>query len=241
VKGLVDLHVHYLPSIDDGVKSADEGIALLEGLARIGYSRVYATPHIRTAMFENRRAPLEATYASFVELVKARTDLPELGLGAEHFCDDVFWDLHARGESLPFPGGKALLVEMPQDSFPRALEERFFQMQLRGVRPIVAHPERYLPLHKRTDSVDAWLDVGVALQLDLMSLIGKYGRSPQKAAERMLDEGVYSLACSDAHKPSDVVLVEEAIARLERLVGEEEAFELLSVNATDLLAGTFDP
>ena len=75
--------------------------------------------------------------------------MPELVLGAEHFCDDRFWGLFERGRTLPYTGGKALLLELPPERMPLGLDERCFRMQVRGVRPVLAHPERYAPLFAR--------------------------------------------------------------------------------------------
>jgi protein-tyrosine phosphatase len=117
------------------------------------------------------------------------------------------------------------------------LEERFFEMQVRGVRPVLAHPERYAALFRTTDPLDPMLEVGTVALLDVMALVGRYGRASRRAAERMLDEGVYYAACSDAHRPSDVELVGEAIERLRELCGDDEAKELLADNPRRILAG----
>lgn|SRR5690606_6047435 len=233
----VDLHCHYLPGIDDGVRTMDEALALLSGLRSVGFSKVVATPHIRTAMFDNRRPGLERAYRELVDIGEGVPGLPETGLGAEHYCDDVFWDLFTRGEALPYPGGKAALVELHYEVWPVRLEERFFEMQVRGVRPVLAHPERYAALFDETDPLDPMLAVGTVALLDLMSLVGRYGRASRRAAERMLDEGVYYAACSDAHRPSDVPLVAEAIERLRALVGDRETEELLAENPRRILSG----
>ena len=60
-----------------------------------------------------------------------------LGLSAEHFCDDVFWDLFVRGEALPYPGGRAALIEFHYEAWPRIVERRIFEMMVRGVRPVI--------------------------------------------------------------------------------------------------------
>lgn len=241
MRGYVDLHCHYIPAIDDGVRTFEEGVRLVTGLSQIGYDTVVATPHIRTAMFENRKPGLEAAFEEFERLTADVPGMPALGLGAEHFFDDVFWQLFADHQSVPYPGGKAALVEFPPDSFPMRVEERFFQMNVRGVRPVLAHPERYAVLFKKTDPLDPLLDVGVLPLLDVMSLTGKYGRKPRKAAERMVEEGAYYAACTDCHRPGDVEIVSEAIDRLRRLVGEDEAYELLAVNPRNILEGTIEP
>jgi protein-tyrosine phosphatase len=240
MKGYVDLHCHYIPGVDDGVRTFEEGVRLVTGLCSLGYDMVVATPHIRTAMFENRKPGLEAAFEEFARLTADVPGMPVVGLGAEHFFDDVFWQLFSEQQALPYPGGKAALVEFPPDSIPMRVEERFFQMNVRGVRPVLAHPERYSALWKKTDALDPLLDVGVLPLLDIMSLAGRYGRKPRKAAERMVEEGAYYAACSDCHRPGDVEIVAEAIDRLRRLVGEDEAYELLAVNPRSILEGTVE-
>ena len=238
--GYVDLHCHYLPGIDDGVRTLDEGLAVLTGLARLGYETVIATPHIRTAMFENDKAGLERAYAELVAMSAGVPGMPNTGLAAEHYCDDVFWQLFQRGEAVPYPGGKAALVEFHYEVWPRRVDDVFFEMQVKGVRPVLAHPERYAALATTTDPIDPLLDVGGVALLDLMSLVGRYGRRAERAAERMLDEGVYYAACTDTHRPSDVALVANAIERLRELVGDDEAEELLAENPRRILSGDVD-
>ncbi|MDQ3031692.1 MAG: protein tyrosine phosphatase [Myxococcota bacterium] len=241
MSGYVDLHCHYLPGIDDGVRTADEGLRVLAGLHDLGWARVIATPHIRTAMFDNRAPGLRRAFDEMAEIVAGAERMPELGLSAEHYCDDVFWDLFMRGEALPYPGGKAALVEFHYESWPRNVERRFFEMQVRGVRPVIAHPERYQALFRSTDPLDPMLDVGALTLLDVMSLAGRYGERPRRTAERMLEEGAYDAACTDAHRPDDVAIVERALERLRELVGAEETELLLGEHPRAILDGRYDP
>ncbi|MFT5357290.1 MAG: protein-tyrosine phosphatase [Polyangiales bacterium] len=236
--GFVDLHSHYVPAVDDGVNTLEEGVALCEGLRDAGFSMVVATPHIRSVMFPNERAGLEKAHADFCTATAERSGMPVLGLGAEHFFDDVVFGLFRDGNALPYPGGHAALVELPPEAIPRGLERCFFDMKVRGMQPVLAHPERYRPLFKRTDPLDALVDAGALPLLDIMSLVGRYGRRPKGAAERMLKEDVYYAACSDAHRPSDVALVRQAIKRLGELVGDERTQELLAQNPRKILDGT---
>ena len=236
--GYVDLHSHYVPQVDDGVRTIEDGIALVQGLRKAGFSMVVATPHIRTAMFDNRREPLQAAHAEFCRTAAGHEGLPVLGLGAEHYFDDVFWRLFQEGGALPYPGGRSALVELPRDRLPHGLDQAFFRMKVAGVHPVLAHPERYRPFFESTDAMDPLLAVGALPLLDVMSLSGKYGQAPQKAAERMLDEGIYYAACSDAHRPADAPIVAESIALLEERVGVEEKEFLLGQGPRDILAGT---
>lgn len=236
----VDLHCHYIPAVDDGVRSLDESKRLLRGLKDLGYGTVIATPHIRNGMFDNRRPDLERAFIELDGILAGTDGLPERGLAAEHYLDDVFLQLFEKGEVLPYPGQKALLVEFHYDVWPRKVEKRVFELMLRGLRPVIAHPERYRDLERETDPLDPLMEAGAVTLLDVMSLVGKYGGRSRRTAERMLEEGAYDAACTDSHRAEDVDVAAKAIDRLVELVGEDDAEELLEHAPRAILEGTYD-
>jgi len=237
VSGFIDLHLHIVPAVDDGVRTLEESLAVCRGLKALGFDHLVTTPHIRRGMFENRKANLSRAFQEFTAKVASEPGLPQLSLAAEHHCDDLFLELFQAGDLLPYPGGRALLLEFANESLPFGIEDLAFKLRIKGFTPVVAHPERYVPLFKRTDPIDRLLEQEVAFQLDLMSLSGKYGRNARHAAERMLEEGVYAIAASDCHRIEDVERTGEAIERLRELVGVGEATLLLSENPARLLSG----
>lgn len=251
MNGFVDLHCHWVAGIDDGVKTPDDGVELLRRLRTAGFDLVVATPHMRPGMFDNDRRALELAFASMCPLLVGRSDLPDVHLSSEHFLDDVVFGRLVKGQGLPYPligpgeapqsGGsgshpekrapaaprRGVLVELNPQVFPAQLQHRFFDLGRAGLRPVLAHPERYQPVWKDDACLDPLLDAGACLLLDICSLIGKYGRASRKAAEKLLDEEAYEAACSDAHRPADADLVAEAIDVLTRRVGRAEANRLL--------------
>ena len=237
MKSFIDLHLHFLPGVDDGVPTLEDALKVCRELKALGYARLVTTPHIRSGMFENRKAGLQEAFALLMTDVAGDGSLPTLELSAEHHCDSLFLDLLEAGELLPYPGGHAILVEFPNEALPVAFDRLAFRIARKGMKPIIAHPERYVPLFKRTDPVDHLLDQEVGLQLDLMSLVGKYGRAARKAAERMLEEGAYTIACTDTHRVEDLPRVAQALELLYKLAGDEEAEVLLAENPRRLLAG----
>src|SRR5689334_10939853 len=78
VSGFIDLHLHYVPGVDDGVKSTAEGIQLCRELKAVGYAQLVTTPHIRAGMFENRKPGLVAAFDAFAAEARAQPDLPAL-------------------------------------------------------------------------------------------------------------------------------------------------------------------
>jgi protein-tyrosine phosphatase len=234
-RGFVDLHCHWVANIDDGVRSPEAGVELLRGLRGAGFDMVVATPHMRPGMFDNDKPALERAFAAMCPHVVDLPDLPDVHLASEHFFDDVVYNRLIRGTGLPYPllgkhdarAKRGVLIEFPPQGFPPSLQHRLFDLGRAGLRPVIAHPERYQPVWKDDACLDPLLDAGACLLLDVCAIVGKYGRAAQRAAEKLLDDEAYEAACSDAHRPEDVDVVIEAITRLERMAGVAEAERLL--------------
>lgn len=234
--GFVDLHSHYVPGIDDGVRDVNEGVALLKELRRIGFERVIATPHMRPSLFDNQREDLERAF----EALQPHFDqpgLPETALSSEHYFDDVVYQRLLEGRGLPYPGGKAVLLEFYEIDFPPMIDRCFSELRRRGLLPVIAHPERYRCLWSSTDALERLVDGGAAALLDTAALVGKYGRKPQEAAEAILELGLYHAACSDAHRPGDAAQVERGMRRIEELYGPDELQFLFADGPRALLGG----
>jgi protein-tyrosine phosphatase len=235
MRGFIDLHCHWIAAIDDGARTPEAGLEMLRGLYQAGFSTVIATPHMRPGMFDNERQGLEAAYERMTAHLRAESARPDVYLSSEHFLDDVVFRRLTSGEGLPYPGGRAALVEFPAQAFPVRVQNRFFDLKRKGITPVLAHPERYQPVWKDDACLDPLIDVGACLLLDVGALVGKYGRSAQRAAEKLLEEEAYEAACSDAHRPEDVAVVVEALHRLETLVGKDETHRLLAEGPRQIL------
>lgn len=255
MRGFVDLHCHWIAGIDDGAKTPEDGLAMLRGLRAAGFDTVVATPHMRPGMFDNDRSALLGAFARMAPHLAAAASgtLPEVHLASEHFLDDVVFARLVRGDALPYPHAprpssagqaassppvkRAALVELHPQGFPPQLAHRMFDLGRAGLRPVLAHPERYQPVWKDDRCLDPLLDAGAVLLLDVCALVGKYGRASQRAAEKLLDDEAYEAACSDAHRPEDAKVVAEAIDALEERVGRAEAERLLRDGPIGLLSG----
>lgn len=239
--GYVDLHCHYLPAVDDGVRTEQDGLALLRGLRAVGFDHVVATPHIRPAMFDNSPERLREAFAALRERLSGEAgepELPETSLAAEHYFDDVVYRLLVSGEGLAYGAGRTVLVEFAYERLPLGLKERFFDLRMKRLRPVVAHPERYEPFwRKPAEAAESMRRAGGVLLLDLAALVGKYGSKAQRTAEALVEEQAYYAACSDAHRPADTDDVARSIERLRQAAGEDEVRRLLITGPQQILAG----
>lgn len=237
MRGYIDLHCHWVAKIDDGAETTAESLAMLRALREVGFDRVCATPHMRPGMFDNTADALTAAFEATNRAVEGVSELPERMLASEHWFDDVVFQRLLEGRALPYPGGHAALVEVPPRAFPTRLADRLADLKRRGLRPVLAHPERYEPVWSDPRVLDPLLDSGTVLLLDVAALAGKYGRAPRRTAEALLDAGYYYAACSDAHRPADADEVDRGILRLIELMGAEETTFLLREGPLQILEG----
>jgi len=236
--GFVDLHCHFVPGIDDGARTREDGVELLRALAALGFESVVATPHMRPQLFDNTSEQLVRAFARFEESVREEADLPRISLSSEHYFDEEVFRRLLAGHGLPYPGGRAVLLEFYDMDFLPAVDNRLFELRRRRLVPVIAHPERYRCFWQSHERLSALVASGSTALLDLGALIGKYGKEPQRCARRLLEDGLYHAACSDAHRASDVEDVEDGLAFIEKHYGDEEIDLLLRTGPREILEGT---
>ena len=196
---MIDLHAHILPGIDDGVATVEEAFELARRAAADGVTAIAATPHVRddypttpeqmeTGVRRLRQAFGEAGIAVDV-LPGGEIALERLGrLGKE--------------ELLRFSlaqSGRYLLLEFPYTGWPLALERSLWSIQAAGLVPIIAHPERNREVQERPDRLAPLAAAGTLVQITAASLDGRLGRSSQRTARTLLEDGTAHLLASDAH------------------------------------------
>src|SRR6202142_2513499 len=237
MSGYIDLHCHCIPGIDDGARSIEESTEILGALRSLGFTRVITTPHMRPGMFDNTATMLSSAFEIFSAQLSNRPGLPTVDLSCEHFFDDVVFRAVMDGKSLPYPGGRSLLLEFYSNDFPLTIDHRLADIRRRGYLPVIAHPERYEPLWKSPDILERLLDVGCVALLDTGALVGRYGKKSQRCARNLLERGLYRAACSDAHRIHDVQATGQGIDWIAKEYGMEEVGELFVAGPEAILQG----
>lgn len=193
-----DMHNHLLPGIDDGSPNAEESLLLLKGMMELGYERFYCTPHVITGVHPNTPETIGEAHNVFVNALKQEGIPVQVGFSAEYMINYDFDDIIREGKLIPLPGNH-VLVEMSYAVESPNLREVIFELQTKGFRPILAHPERYNFLHNRFDRYEEILYSGADFQLNILSLSGYYGKPVQKIAEKLLAADFISWVGTDLH------------------------------------------
>ncbi len=195
LNGSTDYHSHILPGVDDGVQSMDEALRILQLYEKLGVKSLWLTPHIMedipntTIHLKERLSELQAAHSGDIEL----------HLSAEYMLDQVFQERLESNDLLPLgEKGNHLLVETSYFNPPLNLHQTLQQILSKGYYPILAHPERYMYMDK--SEYRQLKEMGIRLQLNLLSLIGMYGTAVKKKAEWLLANGMYDISGSDLHR-----------------------------------------
>lgn len=164
---------------------------------------------------EESESHFREVYDSFSKMIPEEWGV-KTSLAAEYMVVNGFEERASRpGELLTWPDG-TILVEMSYFFRSRNFESSLFELGLAGLKPVVAHPERYLYMADCLGDFEKWKDMGCRFQLNLVSLSGKYGKDSVKIMKHLLEEGMYDFVSSDLH----------TLPQLESILGGEPVWKV---------------
>lgn len=134
----VDMHSHLLPSFDDGVKSLEDSLAIIQQMKLNGLDVLFWTPHLNLNTYPGISAEtIKEHFTKYASMIKQKTGV-EMFWGSELFCNPPIPQ-----KILPLGNSDFVLIEFPLDVYPRYLFDIIYKIQLLGYRVIMAHIERY--------------------------------------------------------------------------------------------------
>ena len=235
--GMVDLHNHILPELDDGAKSLEESIEMCWLSYRDGVRRIVATPHTLNGKYQNDRSTIlakvkelnDALICGSPGLRNPNSELKILPGADVHFCEGILPELDQGKLTTIGDGGKFLILEFPFHVIPYWAEEVLFQLMARGVTPIISHPERNLEIGQRPQRYYQMIRKGCFGQVTAMSLMGGFGSKTRRVAEKLLTHRLLHFIASDAHSiEARPPILSLAMRAAEKMLGGEEAWKMVN-------------
>ena len=242
---MIDLHSHIIYGVDDGSASEAMSLAMLKKAVASGTQVIFATSHVLQA---GEHPSWEALQAG-VKKLRLLTQKNDIALtiysGSEVFMD---WDLLdelavngsycLNGENYARQANTYILVELPMHFIPEYADDFWYELRLKGVTPILAHPERYQELMAKTDKLLAWRKEGLLLQCNVGSFAGFFGEHAEQAAKLLLKNKLVDFLGSDAHRDEGRDTDMRAGARVvAELAGEAELERIAEVNPQRVICG----
>ena len=233
--GMVDIHSHILPSVDDGAKSWEVALDMCRMAAADGIMHMVASPHSNDE-FRYDRPAHEATLAELREKIDGVLDL---SLGCDfHLSFDNIVALRKNPAGFCIGTTNYLLVEFSDFGVSRQLLATIEEFLDLGLVPIVTHPERNPMFQSKPELVVQMAELGCVIQVTANSLTGFWGNGPRKIAEWLLKKGAVHVLATDAH---DVVrrtpILSKAREAVAGLASKDIADTLVSRNPEKIVLG----
>lgn len=211
---MIDLHTHILPNMDDGSKSPEESLALLDTLRKQGITTVAVTPHF----YPSQEAPedfLARRERALAQLPRALTDTLLVGAEVAYFpgmgsCEAL----------LPLQLGNTglLLVEMPFTPWTERIVSDICAIPSQlGLTPVLAHINRYRGSAQFPKYYQKLLENDVLFQCNAEAFVpGFRGRWALQQVKR----GLVHFLGSDTHNTTTrPPKLEQAMALIEKKLG----------------------
>jgi protein-tyrosine phosphatase len=197
-RAVIDLHCHVLPGIDDGPATLEASVAIARAAAAGGTRTLVATPHV-----SSRYPNDHGTIARLVDELRDRLAAERIALdvragaelGTTHLIDIDSAQLARFG----LGGGPWLLVEPPFIQFANGLDGLLLDLQDRGHRVLLAHPERCPTFHRDPGMLESLVAGGILTSITAGALDGRFGGEVRRFALGLAAANMVHNVASDAH------------------------------------------
>lgn len=195
----VDMHSHLIPGVDDGAENLEDSVNMISKLRELGYEKIITTPHTYKEYYPNTSKGIIEGLDLLQSRLKELDIEMEVEAASEYFVDEHFAKLLEERDLLTLGDTNYVLIEISFFGAPPNFEDYIFQMGLAGYQPILAHPERYAFYANNFKKYQRLVDLGCALQINALSLAGRYGSLALKTTEKLLKNEMVTFFGTDCH------------------------------------------
>jgi protein-tyrosine phosphatase len=236
---VIDLHSHLLPGIDDGAPYLDASVAMGRAAVAGGVEAIVATPHV-SGRYPNDPSML----AERVAQVQKALDDAGIALRVHKGAEITHAMIHDLSEAdlraCTLGDGDFILLEPPLGGPAPFIDRMAYDLQAKGFKVLIAHPERISAFHQKIDVVEQLVVNGCCTSVTAGSLAGQFGGSVKRFTQELFGRGLVHNLASDAHdaeyrSPALRPTLDAAVEELPELEGW---LEYLTVDAPRaILAG----
>lgn len=235
---MIDLHCHLLPGVDDGSRNLDISLRLAQEAVENGITHALLTPHHMNGVFMNHRLDVIKRTTEFQERLKEQGIELTVFPGQEvRINGDLLTALDKHDILFADESEQYLMLEFPDDDVPAYTTDMIYQLQQRGIIPVIVHPERNTKIMKHPDILFELLEKGCLSQITASSYVGTFGKKVQVFSQQLIAAGQGYLFASDAHDlPGRKYEMRQAFDKLQTEFGNNLANEF-EENAKAIING----
>ncbi|CAH0174987.1 tyrosine-protein phosphatase [Peribacillus simplex] len=197
---MIDIHCHILPGIDDGSADMNESMNMARKAVEAGITHIFATPHHLNEKYVNVKSNIIDRAVMLNENLHQNNIPLTIHLGQEvRIHRDIFTSLEKEEILTLDDNGRYLLLELPSGSVPTYTKEVIYELQLKGIKPIIVHPERNKELIENHKLLFELVQEGALTQLTSGSIIGQFGKNVKSFSKKIIEHNLAHFIATDAH------------------------------------------
>ena len=229
IENLVEMHCHIIPGIDDGSHSIKTSLEMIERLKEQGAHTIVLTPHYYSDEISLDDFLKRRDKAFNLLLKELPSGSPRLIPAAEVYISDYLLNNESIKDICIGSSDYALIehsfsAEFDDDDFNR-LSNLYCDY---GIRPVLAHIERYPALMNDKYKLDALIEMGCIPQANISSFASG-SRIIRKKLFKLLAEDKIQLIGSDCHNlDSRPPEFEDGIKAIIKKCGQETVDRLIA-------------
>lgn len=225
-----DIHNHALFGVDDGAKTEEVMLAMVEASYQEGVRFLCLTPHFHPGYFGDNRDNVLLAFEKLCQNALMKWPELKLSLGNELRYDQGCVSWLRDGKCMTMNETNYVLVDFHEREESKCIHQALDRLLNAGYTPILAHAERYGKL--RECDIGQFRENGVLIQVDTQSLFRDFGFSTQRRCKGLLKSGLVDFAGSDAHNLTHRVPgMSRFYEAVKKLCSTEYATALCSTNA----------
>lgn len=233
---MIDIHSHIIPNVDDGARSVEETFNILKEAQEAGFTDVILTSHFLLNYYETNAQELIFWKEKLQEVLKKQGTKINLHSGMEIYITNQMEELLENKKILTLANSRYMLIELPLATYVKYFDYVVYYLEAKGIKPIIAHPERYKCVQKDPDIVEEYIEKGCLIQCNYGSIVNLYGREAEKTIKTLLKKNQVHFLGSDVHRENGTYLIIlDAIKKIRKIIGENKINELTTINPKKIL------
>ena len=201
--GYIDLHVHAIPGLDDGVKDDLEALKLLESAVKSHIDVVVLAPHKEpNGRFDYDNATVLKAAKRLKKLASTHKLPIRLLVSEELRIKTDTIRVIRDGAYLSLEGTDYVQIELTRtNAQSKLVDQAIAELKAQGKKIIIVHPERYFDdVREGIEFIKGWVEAGCVLELNRTSLLNQHGEMAYKLSHKLLKIGLAHVVASDAHQ-----------------------------------------
>ena len=193
---MFDIHTHIIPNIDDGSKTLEDSIKMIEESIEQGITDIILTPHFD---IYGQKCDINTDYQlefdNFKKEVEKRNLKVNLYLGNEIYYSKGIYNFLKTKKIFPLAGTNKVLIELDYEKNFVNVEELVYELKVENYEVVIAHAERYD--YSSYKLIKQWKELGAHIQVNASSFYGD--RKQKKLAIKLLKKNLIDYIASDVH------------------------------------------